>query len=131
MIREITDKDLFEVNQLLQIFNVEYSSLNDFTKIVVYEKNNKIVGALVYSLIYDRIEIEYIVVSDEYKRFGIGTKLLKYIEKKGITNITLEVRESNTVAINFYKKNGYEVAAIRKNYYKNENGYLMIKNLGE
>ena len=131
MIREITDKDLFEVNQLLQIFNVEYSSLNDFTKIVVYEKNNKIVGALVYSLIYYRIEIEYIVVSDEYKRFGIGTKLLKYIEKKGITNITLEVRESNTVAINFYKKNGYEVAAIRKNYYKNENGYLMIKNLGE
>lgn len=131
MIREITDKDLFEVNQLLQIFNVEYSSLNDFTKIVVYEENNKIVGALVYSLIYDRIEIEYIVVSDEYKRFGIGTKLLKYIEKEGITNITLEVRESNTVAINFYKKNGYEVAAIRKNYYKNENGYLMIKNLGE
>ncbi len=131
MIREITDKDLFEVNQLLQIFNVEYSSLNDFTKIVVYEENNKIVGALVYSLIYDRIEIEYIVVSDEYKRFGIGTKLLKYIEKEGITNITLEVRESNDVAINFYKKNGYEVAAIRKNYYKNENGYLMIKNLGE
>ena len=131
MIRSITDKDLFEVNKLLQIFNVEYKETKDFTNILVYEKDGKIVGAIVYSLIYDRIEIEYIVVSDEYKRFGIGSKLLKYIEKDGIKNITLEVRESNEVAINFYKKNGYEIAATRKNYYKNENGYLMIKKLGE
>ena len=131
MIRNITDKDLFEVNKLLQIFNVEYKETKDFTNILVYEKDGKIVGAIVYSLIYDRIEIEYIVVSEEYKRFGIGSELLRYIEKDNINNITLEVRESNEVAINFYKKNGYEIAATRKNYYKNENGYLMIKRLGE
>ena len=131
MIRSITDKDLFEVNNLLQIFNVEYKESKDFTNILVYEENGKIIGVLVYSLIYDRIEIEYIVVNDEYKKLGIGSKLLKYIEKSGIKNITLEVRESNEVAINFYKKNGYEIVATRKNYYKDENGYLMIKKLGE
>ena len=131
MIRSITDKDFFEVNNLLQIFNVEYKESKDFTNILVYEENGKIIGVLVYSLIYDRIEIEYIVVNDEYKKLGIGSKLLKYIEKSGIKNITLEVRESNVVAINFYKKNGYEIVATRKNYYKDENGYLMIKKLGE
>ena len=131
MIRSITDKDLFEVNNLLQIFNVEYKESKDFTNILVYEENGKIIGVLVYSLIYDRIEIEYIVVNDEYKKLGIGSKLLKYIEKDDIKNITLEVRESNEVAINFYKKNGYEIVATRKNYYKDENGYLMIKKLGE
>ncbi len=131
MIRSITDKDLFEVNNLLQIFNVEYKESKDFTNILVYEENGKIIGVLVYSLIYDRIEIEYIVVNDKYKKLGIGSKLLKYIEKSGIKNITLEVRESNGVAINFYKKNGYEIVATRKNYYKDENGYLMIKKLGE
>ena len=129
MIRSITDKDLFEVNQLLQIFNVEYSS-NDFRKALVYEENGEIVGVLVYLLIYDRAEIEYIVVKEEYKNKGIGSKLLKYIESD-IKNITLEVRESNTVAINFYKKNDYSIVSTRHNYYKDEDGYLMIKNLGE
>ena len=129
MIRNITDKDLFEVNQLLQIFNVEYSE-NEFRNVLVYEENNVIAGVLVYLLIYDRAEIEYIVVKDEYKRLGIGSKLLKYIEKD-IKNITLEVRESNTAAINFYKKNGYSIVSTRHNYYKDEDGYLMIKNLGE
>ena len=129
MIRNITDKDLFEVNQLLQIFNVEYSE-NEFRNVLVYEENSVIAGVLVYLLIYDRVEIEYIVVKDEYKNKGIGSKLLKYIEKD-IKNVTLEVRESNTIAINFYKKNGYSIVSTRHNYYKDEDGYLMIKNLGE
>ena len=118
-----------EVNKLLQIFNVEYSE-NEFRNVLVYEENNVIVGVLVYLLIYDRAEIEYIVVKDEYKNKGIGSKLLKYIENN-IKNITLEVRESNTTAINFYKKNGYSIVSTRHNYYKDEDGYLMIKNLGE
>ena len=65
MIRRFKDDDLFEVNKLLQIFNVKYDDTNGFTNIIVYEENTKVVGVLVYSLIYDRIEIEYIVVDEE------------------------------------------------------------------
>ena len=134
MIRSITDKDLFEVNDLLQIFNVKYDSLNynkDFRNILVYELDNKIIGVLSYLLIYDRVEIEYIVVDTEYKRKGIGSKLLNAVNLDNIKNITLEVRESNKEAINFYKNNGFDIVTIRKNYYNNEDGYLMIKKLGE
>ena len=134
MIRSITDKDLFEVNKLLQIFNVNYSDETynkDFRNILVYEESNKIIGVLSYLLIYDRVEIEYIVVDNEYKRKGIGSKLLNSINLNGIKNITLEVRESNKEAINFYKNNGFDIVTVRKNYYNNEDGYLMIKNLGE
>lgn len=133
MIRNITDKDLFEVNNLLQIFNVKYSTLDynkDYRKILVYEETGTILGVLVYLLIYDRIEIEYIVVNNNYKNIGIGSKLLKYIEHD-IKNITLEVRKSNNIAIEFYKKNGYKIEAVRHNYYKTEDGYLMMKNLGD
>ena len=129
MIREMIDTDLFEVNKLLQIFNVEYSD-KEFRKVLVYEENKKVLGVLVYLIIYDRAEIEYIVVKDEYKNKGIGSKLLSFIENN-IKNITLEVRESNTTAISFYKKNGYEIVSTSHNYYKDEDGYLMIKNLGE
>ena len=134
MIRSITDKDLFEVNDLLQIFNVKYDSNTynkDFRNILVYELDNKIIGVLSYLLIYDRVEIEYIVVDTEYKRKGIGSKLLNAINLDNIKNITLEVRESNKEAINFYKNNGFDIVTIRKNYYNNEDGYLMIKKLGE
>ena len=37
----------------------------------------------------------------------------------------------NTFEHEFYKKNGYRIEAIRKNYYGSENGYLMLKELGE
>ena len=53
------------------------------------------------------------------------------LSKLNIQNITLEVRESNKIAINFYKKNNFEIAAIRKNYYGSENGFLMIRKIGE
>ena len=132
MIRDFNFKDLKEVNNLLKEFNyaVDKNSLNnEFLKIILYE-NNGIKGVLVYNLIYDRIEIDYIIVHKNYRNKGIATSLLNYIEKdNSIKNITLEVRESNTIAINFYLKNGFKKVSTRKNYYKEENGILMMKSL--
>ena len=136
MIRELKiDKidEIEEVNKLLSKFNYRItlnSFNNNFLKCLIYY-DYCIKGIVVYDLLYDRIEIEYIIVDDNAKRQGIGSMLLKEIEKNNINNITLEVRESNNEAINFYKKNGFEIASIRKNYYGDENGYLMLKELGE
>lgn len=134
MIREIKLTELDEVNDLLDQFNyklTEKSFNNDFLKVLVYY-DQVIKGVLLYDLIYDRIEIEYIVVKNSYRRKGIASELLKYIEENNlVTNITLEVRVSNSEAINFYEKNGFKKIAIRKNYYKDEDGILMIKKLGE
>lgn len=135
MIRELEEKDLIQVNNLLNNFNYKLnkeSFNNDFLKVLVYEEDF-IKGILVYQYLYDRIEIDYIIVDKNYRNFGIATKLLKYMEDKykNILNITLEVRESNKEAISFYKKNGFKEVTKRKNYYKDEDGILMIKNLGE
>lgn len=134
MIREFNIADLEQVNSLLSVFNynINLISCNDFFNIIVCEKSS-IVGVLVYDKIYDRIEIEYIVVHPSHRDCGIATSMLKYIEKKysDVKNITLEVRNSNESAINFYSKNGFSRVTIRKNYYGNEDGILMIKKLGE
>ena len=133
MIRDLLLDDISQANVLLSKFNYEISESsfdNVFLKALVYIDNG-IKGILVYDLVYDRIDIEYIIVDERYRLKGIGTKLLQKIEKNDVKNITLEVRESNIAAINFYKKNGFEVKTIRKNYYNNENGYLMLKELGE
>ena len=135
MIREIEEKDYITVNNLLKIFNYNLckeSFNNDFLKVLLYEQEF-IKGTLVYQYLYDRIEIDYIIVNTKYRNLGIATKLLTYLENKykDIKNITLEVKESNVAARNFYKKNGFKEVTKRKNYYKDEDGILMIKNLGE
>jgi len=135
MIRELEEKDFIQVNELLKNFNYELnkeSFNNDFLKSLVYE-DDFIKGILVYQYFYDRLEIDYIIVDSNYRKMGIATKLLNKLEKtyKNIDNITLEVRESNKSAINFYLKNGFKEVTKRKNYYKDEDGILMIKNLGE
>ena len=134
MIRELDEKDFIKVNELFKDFNYELnkeSFNNDFLKTLVYE-DGFIKGVLVYQYIYNRLEIDYIIVDNNYRKLGIATKLLKYLENSyKLDNITLEVRESNKEAINFYLKNGFKEVTRRKNYYKDEDGILMIKNLGE
>lgn len=133
MIREFEARDLNEINNLLKSFNynIDMSSKNQFLKVLVYV-DKKINGILVYELIYDRIEIDYIIVSERERRKGIATKLIKYLVLNNeVDNITLEVRSSNHIAIKLYEKQGFKIIATRKNYYKNENGFLMIKKLGD
>ena len=134
MIKELELNDLDKLNELLSTFNYKLTSEklknNEFLNILIYDDFK---GAIVYDYIYDRIEIEYVIVDKKYRRLGIASELLNFIEKKhsNIKNITLEVKESNNIAINFYKKNGFEKTVRRKNYYENEDGILMIKKLGE
>ena len=46
---------------------------------------------------------------------------------KKIRFITLEVRVSNTPAINFYKKHGFEIETVKPHYYDNgEDAYYMV-----
>ena len=131
MVREIELSDLESVNKILENLNYKIlqTDLNkDFFNAIIYEDNG-IKGVLVYDLIYDRIEIEYIIVESSERRQGIATNMMNYIEKKHskIRNITLEVRESNMSAIKFYESLGFRRIAMRKNYYGNENGILMMK----
>ena len=75
-----------------------------------------------------------IAVSNEYRRLGIATALLKRsmpeIKKRTIIEFVLEVRISNYGALDLYKSLGYKIDSIKKKYYRDgENAYYMIKKL--
>lgn len=132
MIKELTEINM--INGFLKEFDTCITNLDDpFKKYIGYEIDNKIVSFLNYSLIYDRIEIEYIYTNPDYRNKNFATILLNHLIDLGINNnclnITLEVRCSNTSAINFYEKNGFKKVSIRKNYYNGEDGILMIREL--
>lgn len=125
--------DLLIINSFLENFNVKIDNQDCFQKFLVYKKENKNIGFVDFSYIYDRIEINYIFVNKEYRKQNIATELFNYIlefsKENKCKNITLEVNENNKPAVNFYLKNGFKQTAIRKNYYGNENGILMIREL--
>ena len=92
MIRQGCIEDIESINFLLKQFNYSINKenfTNPFFKVCIYEENS-IVGVIIYSLLYDRIEIEYIAVDELCKNNGVGTKLLKKIETLNVKNITLE-----------------------------------------
>lgn len=113
------------------IIEVDSIHSNPFARRLEYVMNNEVIGYLEYSLIYDRIEIDNFSVLEEYRNQGIGTKLMSYLVSLAISlrvvNVTLEVRVSNNIAINLYKKFGFREVALRKYYYGDEDGILMEK----
>lgn len=117
-----------EVNDITYLNSLsDYKvTLNPFNKIIGYYINDLLVAFLDYSVMYEKIEINYIFVVNEYRRKNIAYNLIKYvIDNYEFDNITLEVNINNINAINLYKKLGFKVISIRKNYYDGIDGYLM------
>ena len=69
--------------------------------------------------------ITNVAVHPVCRQKGIGSalvsQLILLLESEGIKDQTLEVRTSNSAAIGLYKKHGFKLAGIRKEYYQ-DNG---------
>ena len=110
---------------------IELDNPNPYSRRLEYYDEEDLIGYLEYSFIYDRIEIDNFFVNEERRREGIGKKLLSYLVVVAINNhvinMTLEVRKSNEIARELYKKFGFREVALRKFYYGDEDGILMEK----
>ncbi len=98
---------------------------NPFAKLLGYIKENKIVGYLYYSEIYERVEINQLEVQSSNRNCGIASKLMDYLIKLVNKNITLEVREDNLEALTLYEKFQFQKKSVRKGYYQGTDGILM------
>lgn len=93
--------------------------------------DGKLVGYAGTWHILDEGHITTIAVKKDYMRKHIGeaiiVKILEDCYDSGIKYLTLEVRVSNTPAINLYTKYGFNSLGTRKGYYQdnNENALIM------
>ena len=130
-IREIDKNDYIEV-ALLWNNELGYDYVNEKNISVVFEKmnkddnyktfvavlENKVIGfvtivkilALEYEIGY--LKINGIAVNKKYQNLGIGTKLLKYVEKyslkENLSKIILTSRIKRTEAHVFYEHYGFD-----------------------
>jgi len=104
---------------------------NTASRCWVADLDGKIVGMIVAWLLVDEAHIATISTHPDYRRQGIGQKLLthalRYMAKEGAVSSLLEVRESNHAAQEMYRGFGYEAVGRRKRYYKDthEDAILM------
>lgn len=129
IIRRAEEKDLVE------IYRIEVNSFKDpypygLLKAFLYHpgvylvavEDEKVIGYSIGIIRFkDLGHIISIAVDKDYRGKGIGKKLLKEtienLAKMEVKRIRIEVRESNEIAINLYKKFGFMEKERVKEYY--------------
>ena len=110
---------------------------NDNAIFLVSKTKGKVSGYIGVHTVLDESYIANVAVKGDFRRLGIGSMLLDCAEKKvkakACSFISLEVRVSNTPAINLYQKHGYVSQGERKNFYSHptENALIMTKTFSE
>ena len=135
MVNKISLEDLEVFNKLGLQVNSNFSNLYDLSQIIDsqydyvygYYLDDKLVGFVHITKLYETMDIVNIVVDREVRKQGIATKLINYVIDlvDDIDNVMLEVNENNIPAISLYKKNKFEIINKRNNYYGSDAALIM------
>ena len=134
ILRKMTFDDLEQVVALDQMsfslpwpprsFQFELTD-NPASRCWVADLDGRVVGMVVAWLIVDEIHIATIATHPDFRKQGIGKKLLSFTlqsaKDEGALTSFLEVREGNEAALMMYDKFGYVESGRREGYYK-DNG---------
>ena len=92
-----------------------------FPLVVVRRPGDEVVAYIIFWQIRDDVQVNNVAVHPNYRGLGLGETMMRYaiarVRVAGATFMTLEVRQSNIPAMTLYRKLGFEVMGMRKNYY--------------
>jgi len=139
ILREMTESDIDAVLEIEKSSFATPWSRESFHKeivenvlavYIVAEVDDVVAGYGGLWKILDEGHITNVAVKKDFRGKGVGDALVMgivdYCDRTGIPNITLEVRESNRVARNLYKKHGFVDAGKRPGYYSDNNEDAII-----
>ncbi|MFT5162911.1 MAG: ribosomal-protein-alanine N-acetyltransferase [Alteromonadaceae bacterium] len=86
----------------------------------------QVIGFYIAELVLDEMTLQNICISPQRQGKGYGKQLMTHFvqiaKSEKVTQLWLEVRESNTAAIKLYDQFDFAEAGKRKDYYPGENG---------
>lgn len=115
--------------------SISYELSNPLSLWLVACDSDHVVGYIGSQTVIDETDIMNVAVDSEYRRNGIGQKLLceliRQLMQKNVKAISLEVRASNDTAISLYRKFGFETVGRRPGYYRmpKEDALILRKEL--
>lgn len=132
----VIEREAFTMPWTEEAFRNELTH-NHFAKYMVMELAGHIIGYAGMWAIVDEAHVTNIALLEAYRGRKWGDRLLEELMKTasflGMKSITLEVRVSNEVAQNLYRKKGFRPAGTRKGYYSDnrEDALIMWADLPE
>lgn len=135
----------FEPRDLSRVYEIERKSFRDPYNVLflfelhelypdtflVAEKNGEVAGYIVARQVNYSGHVLAVAVDPRYRRTGIGRKLVESVIKKlgerGAKYMWLEVRASNSAAIKFYEKLGFEKKKFIEGYYSDGEAAVILK----
>ena len=106
----------------------------EYPSLALVDASGECIGYIGSAKVLDELQIINVAVAPEHRGKGLGKVLMHAFDelclKEDIALVSLEVRESNSVAIALYRAFGYEVAGKRKGFYRapTEDALVMLKN---
>ncbi|WP_163652070.1 ribosomal protein S18-alanine N-acetyltransferase [Listeria sp. PSOL-1] len=98
---------------------------NEYAYYLLIEEDGEVVGYAGIWFILDEGHVTNIAIHPSFRGKKYGEYLLKELlrraKEKGAMHVTLEVRTSNLIAQNLYRKFEFQNGALRKKYYS-DNG---------
>jgi [ribosomal protein S18]-alanine N-acetyltransferase len=99
----------------------------------VIEESKLLLGYIMLYSVLDEAHILNLAINPDYRRRGYASKLIRYIieycGERGISDFFLEVRNSNSKAINLYRMFGFKVIGTRKGYYTDTHEDALVMQL--
>jgi ribosomal-protein-alanine N-acetyltransferase len=113
-----------------EFFSAEIQGENRFN--IVAKRGGVVIGYLFAMWIFDEMHVNKIAVEAAERRQGIANALMErcftFARENDVTTISLEVRQSNRAAQEFYRSLEFETSYIRKRYYPDgEAAVVMIR----
>ncbi len=106
-----------------------YSHLEGLTE----KATGRLVGYVCYWVLYNEMHVLNLAVRPGWRGRGLGRMLLAHsleaARAQGATLVSLEVRASNTVAINLYRSVGFRPVGVRPRYYSPEQEDALLMQL--
>ena len=98
--------------------------------LVVARKDRALVGFGIMTYRRDSANLDLLAVRKPLRQRGIGTQIVQWLEKvadtAGISNVFVQVRESNGGAIRFYEKLGYQAVSEAAGYYQGRESAVIL-----
>ena len=150
-VREATDKDIPAILELEKLcfvapwgekevrYEMHDNPVSNFWVIELEQKEQNlksVVGFCDYWHTFDSATIAQICVHPTLHRKQLGSAMMDEIINdcyaKKVRTLTLEVRENNQKAINFYLKHGFKKELLKERYYSNgDNALYMTRRTDE
>lgn len=102
-----------------------------FPLVVVHREQKRIAGYVIFWQIGDEAQVNNVAIHPDFQGQGLGELAMRHVlerlKENGAHFVSLEVRVSNHRALSLYRKLGFSILGVRKDYYSRpvEDAYVM------